>query len=307
MISQQRLRQRSDLLAAARAFFRDRGYVEVDTPIRLPVLLPEAHIKPFAAEGWYLQTSPELCMKQLLARGASMLFQICHCFRKEEAGRYHQTEFTLLEWYRTGWSYLQLMQECEEFVRTLVRTAAGPEGVAGPDILRRDGRNISLQAPWERLTVAEAFRRHGGIPVREALARDLFDEVLVSRVEPRLGWLRPVFLHDYPVELASLAKKKEGDPTVAERFELYIGGIELANGFSELTDPVEQRERFARELAMSEQRGNIHREMPERFLADLEVLPETAGVALGFDRLCMLLMDCPTVAEATCLSAAEFA
>lgn len=307
MISLKRLHQRSDLLAAARSFFRTRGYVEADTPIRLPLLLPEVHIKPFAAEGWYLQTSPELCMKQLLARGAPMLFQICHCFRKEEVGRYHQTEFTLLEWYRTGWSYLELMLECEEFVRSLVRSLPGLEGIAGPDLLRRGGRNISLLPPWERLTVAEAFRRYAGMPVGEALALDLFDELLVTSVEPRLGWQRPVLLHDYPAELASLARKKEEDFTVAERFELYIGGIELANGFSELTDPHEQRERFARELDESREQGNVYREMPERFLAALGNLPETAGVALGFDRLCMILMDCPTVAEAMCLPAAEFA
>lgn len=301
MISPKRLRQRSNLLAAARSFFLARGYVEADTPIRLPVLLPEAHIKPFAAEGWFLQTSPELCMKQLLARGSSKLFQICHCFRKEEGGRYHQEEFSLLEWYRTGWSYRELMQECEEFIRELVRTGKALDGIAGPDHLRRQGQSVSLEPPWERLTVDEAFRMYAGMPSREAAARGLFDELLVTRVEPRLGWTRPVFLHDYPSELASLARIKEGEPAVAERFELYIGGIELANGFSELTDPDEQRERFVRELKKSAETGSAYGEMPERFLADLGHLPETAGVALGFDRLCMILMDCQTVADAMCM------
>ncbi|MDD3620538.1 MAG: EF-P lysine aminoacylase EpmA [Desulfobulbaceae bacterium] len=301
MISPRRLAQRSALLAAVRSFFRDRGYLEADTPIRLPVLLPEAHIKPFSAEGWYLHTSPEPCMKRLLARGNTKLFQICHCFRKEEEGRHHQTEFSLLEWYRTGWSYGELMEECEEFIRWLVRAVPALDGVAGPDVLRRQGRAVSLESPWERLTVEEAFLKYAGMPAREALRRDMFDELLVTRVEPRLGWRRPVFLYDYPAELASLARKKEGDPTVAERFELYIAGIELVNGFSELTDPDEQRRRFALELDKSAATGSSYREMPEAFLADLGCLPETAGAALGFDRLCMILMGCPTVADAMCL------
>jgi len=301
VISPRRLGQRSAVLAAVRSFFLDRGYLEVDTPIRLPVLLPEAHIKPFSSEGWYLQTSPEPCMKRLLARGNTKLFQICHCFRKEEEGRHHQTEFSLLEWYRTGWSYRELMEECEEFIRWLVRAVRALDGIIGPDALRRQGRTISLQSPWERLTVAEAFLQYAGMPAREALRRDMFDELLVTRVEPRLGWRGPVFLYDYPAELASLARKKAGDPTVAERFELYIAGIELVNGFSELTDPDEQRRRFALELDKSAATGSNYREMPQGFLADLGRLPETAGAALGFDRLCMILMGCPTVADAMCL------
>lgn len=297
VISPHRLQQRSDLLQAVRSFFRGRGYIEVDTPIRLPVLLPETHIKPFASEGWFLQTSPEQCMKRLLAQGCRQLFQICHCFRKEEVGRHHQSEFTLLEWYHAGWGYKELMEECEEFIRALVSTGKGLAGVTGQDSLRRGDRTISLAGPWERLSVEEAFRRHARLPAAEALRQDRFDEVLVTEIEPHLGWERPVFLYDYPVELGSLAKRRADDPTVAERFELYIAGIELANGFSELIDPAEQRLRFTEEIRRSQVAGNSYTAMPERFLADLGNLGETAGVALGLDRLFMLLLGCATVAE----------
>ena len=295
MISPYRLQQRSDLLQAVRSFFRARAYLEVDTPIRLPVLLPETHIKPYCSEGWFLQTSPEQCMKRLLAHGCGQLFQICHCFRKEEVGRLHQGEFTLLEWYHVGWSYRELMQECEEFIRALC-ACQDLAGIAG-ESLRRGERTVSLAAPWERLTVHEAFRRYARLEVEEALRQDRFDEVLVTEIEPHLGWERPVFLHDYPVELASLAKRRADAPTVAERFELYIAGIELANGFSELTDPAEQRQRFNEEIRRSRASGNVYAAMPERFLADLGNLGATAGVALGLDRLLMLLLGCASVAE----------
>lgn len=297
MISPHRLQQRSDLLQAVRSFFRGRGYIEVDTPIRLPVLLPETHIKPFSSEGWFLQTSPEQCMKRLLAQGCRQLFQICHCFRKEEVGRLHQSEFTLLEWYHAGWSYAELMQECEDFVSALVCSDQELPGRGGRDGLQRGDRRISLAGPWERLTVQDAFRRYARLEAVEALRQDLFDELLVTEIEPRLGWERPVFLYDYPAELASLARRRVDNPMVAERFELYIAGIELANGFSELIDPAEQRRRFAEEIRRSQAAGTAYSAMPERFLADLGNLGETAGVALGLDRLLMLVLGCDSVAE----------
>lgn len=298
MISPHRLQQRSDLLQAVRLFFRGRDYIEVDTPIRLPVLLPETHIRPFASEGWFLHTSPEQCMKRLLAQGCHRLFQICHCFRKEEVGRLHQGEFTLLEWYHAGWSYRELMQECEEFVCALAADQnLRMAGVGDNGTLQRDGRTISLAPPWPRLSVEEAFRRYAGEDAHEVLRQGRFDEVLVTAVEPQLGWEQPVFLCDYPAKLASLARRKEGAPALAERFELYIAGIELANGFSELTDPAEQRRRFVDELRSSQDAGNVYTAMPERFLADLGNLEETAGVALGVDRLLMLLLGCGSVTE----------
>lgn len=300
MLAPDRLQQRSRLLQAVRSFFYARDYIEVDTPIRLPVLIPEAHILPFTSEGWYLHTSPEICMKRLLAAGSANLFQISHCFRKEEIGRLHQSEFSLLEWYHSGWSYSELMKECEELVGYLLNSGQDLAGVADQSLLR-DGKKISLTAPWDHFTVDDVFRKHAGLPAREAVLQGIFDELLVTRIEQHLGWERPAFLYDYPVELGSLARQKSGQESLAERFELYIAGIELVNGFSELVDPVRQRKRFAGEIARIESSSGRHSAMPEKFLHDLERMNDAAGAALGFDRLFMLLFGLGTVAEAVCL------
>ncbi|GAB4345285.1 MAG: EF-P lysine aminoacylase EpmA [Desulfobulbaceae bacterium] len=305
MLPLRRLHKRSQLLQGVRAFFLSRGYLEVDTPIRLATPLPESHIRSFPSGDRYLHSSPEQCMKRLLAAGAKQLFQVCHCFRMEEKGRYHETEFTMLEWYRVGWSYRELMDECETFVRELAAAVEGLEGVEDGTALVREGRKISLAPPWPRVTVDEVFRGHAGMGAAEAVERELFDELLVTRIEPRLGWERPVFLCDYPAALGSLARKKPGDATVVERFELYAAGIELANGFSELTDPDEQRRRFQAEMEKGERTGNPFPAMPERFLADLGRLGDTAGVALGLDRLFMILFGCDTVAGAMCMPPEE--
>lgn len=233
------------------------------------------------------------------------MFQICHCFRKEEVGRFHQGEFAMLEWYRAGWSYLELMDKCEVFLQELVRSVPGLMGVKESGTLLRDGREISLRSPWPRLTVAEAFLKFAGISVAKALEEDLYEEMLVTRIEPNLGWESPVFLYDYPVELGSLARQKKSDPGVAERFELYIGGIELANGFSELTDPGEQRQRFAAEMEKAEGLENPYPAMPEKFLVDLKNLGDTAGIALGLDRLFMILLGCATLKEVMCMTAED--
>ena len=296
-----RLQQRSRLMQAVRSFFCSRDYIEVDTPIRLPVLVPESHILPFASEGRFLHTSPEMCMKRLLAKGSADIFQICHCFRREEIGRYHQEEFTMLEWYRTGGTYVDLMEECEELVCELVGSGQHLEGAAG-NTIKRDGRTISLTRPWVRLSVDEAFRRYAGRTAREAVSQGLFDELLVTRIEPHLGWESPVFLYDYPVELGSLARSKEGDESLAERFELYIAGIELVNGFSELVDPVEQRKRFAREISRIREFGRGDAAMPDKLLDDLAQLADTAGAALGLDRLFMILLGLDSLSEVVCLS-----
>lgn len=289
MLSPQGLRRRSQLLQATRSFFYERSYVEVDTPLRLAVLIPESTIVPFASEEALLHTSPELCMKRLLARGADRLFQLCHCFRREERGRLHEPEFTLLEWYRQGWDYRDLMVECEALVCALARQFAHWSGLGEDGRLVHQGCRVSLQPPWQRLTVAEAFVRHAGVEVAEALAWGRYEEILVEKVEPNLGREKPVFLCDYPVELAALARRSPCDPRVAERFELYIAGMELANGFSELCDSGEQRQRFVVEIEKIRAQGR-EAVMPEAFLADLDLIGEAAGVAMGFDRLALLLM-----------------
>ena len=297
MLSQRGLWRRAGLLQAVRAFFLDRGYLEVDTPILLPGLLPEANILPFVGDGWWLQPSPELCMKRLLARGCPQLFQICHCFRREESGRLHHPEFTMLEWYHSGWDYLALMKECEQLIRRLCLSLLDFPGLEPDGTVRWGDFRVDTTPPWDRLTVAEAFRLHASIEAQEALGRGCFDEVLVGEVEPHLGRKRPVFLYDYPVQLGSLARRRRDHPQVAERFELYLAGVELANGFSELADPQEQRQRFAAEIKQIRASGR-QAAMPERFLNDLALMGETAGIALGLDRLLMLLLGKPCLADA---------
>jgi len=296
MLSPEGLQQRSRLLQAVRSFFLSRSYMEVDTPIRLPVLIPEAEVTPIQSEDWFLQTSPELCMKRLLAQEASQLFQICHCFRRGERGRLHQQEFTMLEWYHTGWSYLELMDECEEMVRAVTVQLAAEKDAGNKELFHWAGKEISLDSPWHRMTVQDAFQRYGGMSAVEAVNKGMFDQILVESVEPNLGWQRPVFLYDYPIRLASLARQKDKNPEVAERFELYIGGVELANGFSELTDPEVQRQRFARDIGSAGD-GGAQRNMPEKFLQALTDLPDCAGIALGLDRLLMILVGAQTIAE----------
>ncbi len=276
------LQLRAVLIQALRTFFVDRDYLEVETPIRIPAPAPEAHIVPLTSEGWFLQTSPELCMKRLLAAGIPKIFQLCKCFRKAERGDRHLPEFTMLEWYGAGSDYRDLMADCEALLRHLA-AAMGKNGM-----LAWQGCRIDLAPAWERITVAEAFRRYAPCTVEEALSQDRFDEMLVEYVEPHLGMATPTFLYDYPAILGALARLSSTDPAVAERFELYVAGLELANGFSELVDPAEQRARFLAEQEMIRLQGRNLGPMPELFLDTLANMPPAAGIALGVDRLVML-------------------
>ena len=281
------LEERARITAAIRAFFVKRDFLEVETPHRIPVNAPEAHIEAVFTENWHLHTSPELCMKRLLAANYERLFQICRCWRGNERGTKHLPEFTLLEWYETGVDYQKQMVDCEELFRFLV-----PEKT-----LCYQGENVDLSGPWTRLTVSDAFTRYASISVEEALEKGRFDEIIALEIEPRLGKEKPLFLYDYPVEKAALARKKTDNPQFAERFELYMFGIELANGFSELIDAGEQRLRFEKEEEQRRFNKKHPAPLPERFLDELPAMPEAAGIALGLDRLVMLLTDSETIDE----------
>lgn len=283
----QKLEQRARIVATIRAFFVARGYFEVETPHLLPGNAPEVHIDPVAAGNMALHTSPELCMKRLLAAGYERIFQVCRCWRHGERGRRHLPEYTMLEWYRSGSDYRALMTECEALLQELA-----PDGT-----LTWQGRSVALDSPWERLTVHQAFTEFAECSAEEALASGRFDEQLALHIEPRLGLNRPVFLVDYPAECAALARRKPARPEVAERFELYIGGLELANAFSELTDPVEQRQRFLADEADRRRAGKPPWPLPEKFLAELGALGPAAGIALGVDRLVMLLTGAESIDE----------
>jgi len=279
------LRRRALMIRTIRRFFQDQDFLEVETPLRIPAPAPESHTDAVASGEWFLQPSPELCMKRLLAAGYPRIFQICKCFRAGERGDRHLPEFTMLEWYREGTDYRTLMDDCEALI-TLVARELGIDG-----IFSRQGREIRLGIPWERITVREAFRRYATMTAAEALGTDRFDEILACEVEPHLGMENPVFLYEYPVELGALARVKEGDPGIAERFELYCSGLELANAFSELTDAREQRRRFEEAFRDRRRNGSPLYPMPERFLAALPQMSPSAGIALGVDRLAMLLAD----------------
>lgn len=289
------LHLRAALMRLLREFFAERGFLEVDTPIRQPVIIPEQYIEPLGAEGQFLQTSPELCMKRILAAGAERIFQICQCFRKGERGRLHLEEFTMLEWYRRGADYKALMVDCQELLRYVVPRLCAYEAEACQRRLLQDRDFAKFLEPAESVTVEQAFERFSPVGMRQALEKDLFDEIVVEYIEPKLGLGRPAFLIDYPVELASLARASASNPTIAERFELYINGIELANGFSELTDEKEQRSRFLVELEAIHKYQNRLQAVPEKFLKDLAQLDRAAGIAFGLDRLLMLLMDYNTI------------
>ena len=293
------LQARASILQAIRLFFINQGYLEVETPHRIPAPAPESHIDAVPSGSWFLHTSPELCMKRLLAAGYEKIFQICRCWRGEERGRLHTPEFTLLEWYRTESDYRALMEECEAFIQAVASTL----GLG--DKLHFRGQTIDLTRPWERISVEDAFQRYAPIPMRRALAEHVFDEVMVEKIEPRLGSSRPTFLYDYPAERGALARLKGDDPTLAERFEFYIGGLELANAFSELIDTKEQRERFLAEQAYRRSLSKPPYPLPEKFLRELGTMPPAAGIALGVDRLVMVLLDTPTIDEVVAFTPEE--
>ena len=277
--------QRARLVSAVRHFFDEAGFLEVETPLRIPAPAPEANIDAQSSEDWYLHTSPELCMKRLLAAGYEHIFQICHCFRRHERGGRHLPEMTLLEWYETGASYTHLMARCEALVLSVAdRLGHGTE-------LRYGDADIDLTPPWKRLSVDAAYRRYAGLSARQAIDQGRFDEIMGLEVEPRLGFSRPVFLYDYPSACGALARLKPGDPSLAERFELYIAGMELCNAFTELIDPQEQRERFDAENRDRAAAGKSIYPLAETFLNALASMPPAAGNAMGIDRLTMLFCN----------------
>jgi len=285
------LQQRANILKAIRDFFVTQGFLEVETPYRIPAPAPESHIDAIPSGSWFLHPSPELCMKRMLAAGYEKIFQVCRCWRERERGNQHIPEFTLLEWYHSGIDYRTLMEECEEMIQ-MVAISIG----LGNNVFFRN-EVIDLSGPWEKLSVREAFREYAKTPMEEALQRGLFDEMMVRDIEPRLGIKKPIFLYDYPAERAALARLKSEDETVAERFELYIGGLELANGFSELIDPEEQKKRFEKENENRRSMGKPIYPMPEQFLEELNEMAPSAGIALGVDRLIMVLLDASSIDE----------
>lgn len=292
------LELRANIIRSIRLFFSECNYLEVETPVRIPAPAPEAHIDAIESEDRFLHTSPELCMKRLLASGYPRIFQICRCFRKNERGSRHIPEFTMLEWYRADSDYFDMMEETEALIKYVAFKSGSGNSI------NYQGCRIDLSGHWTRMTVAEAFDKFASIPVEKALSDDIFDET-IAEIEPALGQNAPLFLYDYPASCGALAKLKTGDCSVAERFELYISGLELCNGFTELTDPKEQRARFEKELAHRKKSGKRAYPMPEKFLESLSLMPDTSGNALGIDRLIMLFADTVTIDDVVAFTPEE--
>ena len=274
--------KRAEIIKKIREFFEKRGFLEVETPFLLPYIIPEAHIDAIKAGDGYLHTSPELCMKFLLAKGYGNIFQICKCFRKGERGRIHLPEFTMLEWYHVGIDYNGLMRECEELIIFLC------EEMSGKREINYRGKKVDLTPSWEEISLEEAFKRYASISLEDAINKGRFEEIMVNEIEPNLGIEKPTFVKDYPSSMCALSKIKDN---FAERFELYIAGLELANGYTELTDLNEIKKRLEEENEKRKKMGKEVYPMPEEFFLKAKRIPECAGIALGLDRLIMLLLN----------------
>ncbi len=300
------LRRRALLVAATRAFFTARGYVEVETPYLVPAPGEEVHLRAYRAEpgGRYLHTSPEFAMKKLLAGGGGKMFQLARVWRDEPASDTHAAEFTMLEWYSPGAGMAALVAEVVAYLRAVLPPAVTWRGITA-DLAQIE--EITVAAAFARDTGADVLATAGDAPALAAAAgavlrpgetwEDLFFRLLLERVEPRLGRPHPSFLTHWPVSQAALARPDPNDPRVAERFELYICGLELANAFVELTDAAEQRARFTADRARRHALHGPDWEMDEDFLAAVAALPPCAGIALGFDRLAMLATGAPRIAD----------
>lgn len=291
------LRLRARVLEAMRGFFKQHGVLEVETPVLCASTTSDPNIDSLrsrvmvngAACPVYLHTSPEFAMKRLLAAGSGSIYQICKVFRDGEAGRLHNPEFTLLEWYRCGYDHHALMDEVEALLKELLDTGPAQRCTYYEVFHRFTGVDLShaTDAALHRCAVAHGLAAATRQPADD---RDLYLNFLMSHaVAPRLGHEAPVFVYDFPVTQAAMARIRPGTPPVAERFELFINGIELANGYHELNNAGEQRRRFEQERSRRRFTGQPVFEADERFLAAIEHgLPDCAGVALGVDRLVML-------------------
>jgi len=314
---------RAKVIQGIRQFFWGQGFLEIETPYLVSSPGMEPHLSALELycthpDGRrmkkYLHTSPEYAMKKLLGEGWEKIFQICRVFRDEEISDTHQLEFTMLEWYRTNADYRRIMEDCEGLISYL------SQYVLGTLEWSYLGKKLDLTPPFERLTMAEAMRLYGRVDIekyqdgasllaeaksqgyrfdlnQEYSLEDVFFKVFLEAVEPGLGYPKPLILYEYPASMAALARLKPGNPTWAERFEIYVAGLELANAFSELNDPGEQRRRFVEEQNQRANLGKPVYPMDEDLLAALSRMPPAAGIALGVDRLAMIFCDTPRIKE----------
>ncbi|MCD6497407.1 MAG: EF-P lysine aminoacylase GenX [Deltaproteobacteria bacterium] len=305
---------RARMTAAFRAGLDRRGYIEIHSPVLVRSPGTDPNIEPISVPGWgYLATSPEFQLKRLLVGGFERIYSVGPAFRADERGPHHNPEFVIAEWYHVGVGYLEFAEETEAFLAELA------QDVTGSMVVDTAWGRLDLTPPWPRLTIAQAFERLAGMPFSmdrdhmyesarqqgmivpdDADWQELFFRVFVERIEPNLGGDRPVFLMDWPEPLAALARTRTNDDgqTVAERFEIFAGGIELANAYGELTEAREQSRRFQRDLDRRRGLGRPAYPGDDRLVAALEEgLPSCSGIALGMDRLAMLLFGCGSIED----------
>jgi len=308
---------RAEIINWIRQFFQQEGFLEVQTPVLAPALIPESYLEVFETELWdklgqkrraFLTPSPELWHKKLLVAGSGNIFEITKSFRNTDiGGHFHNPEFTLLEWYRVGVDYRATMEDCERLLRFI------NHNINKESNLSYQGKTLNLAQPFERISVVEAFKKYADIDDQvlfdpdqlraEAKKRGyrvsdqddwemVYDLIYLKEVEPHLGQERPTIIYDFPAQFAPLAKTSSQDPRVKERFELYLFGIELADAYNELTDPVEQEKQFRKEIELRKKLSKKDHPADWDFIEALkEGLPDCSGVALGIDRLVMIFAN----------------
>ena len=312
----ERLESRAEIIRGLRHFFESNGYLEVETPCLIDIPSMEPHIDPFEVCGeagrYYLRTSPEYAIKKLLAKGVRNVFTLGPCFRDEPSSALHQPEFTMLEWYAAERTLQELMDETEQLIRHLWVALGHPK-------LEREAHEVDLAQPFGRVSMSELWKRELGFcPIeantlsllseaandrklrfsRETNCYDaLFHQLFLNHIEPCLARSGPTFVYGWPASQSALARLDPNDMRTALRFELYAGGLELANAFDELTDAAEQRQRLQAERTERAAMGKPIFPMDETFLAALPKIPSTVGIALGVDRLVMLLLNADDIRE----------
>lgn len=319
---------REVVVDAIRAFFKQQQFHEVETPSLVELPSTETYLEFFdtqlqTAEGitkkGFLITSPEYAMKKLLVAGMPKIFQLCKSFRNNEGmSSRHNPEYLILEWYRAQADYTDIMTDCEQLFLSLLHSVQAHQQQPHSDVLSYQGKNYALQTPWPRLSVAEAFEKYVGVTADELLDEkqlkqvaaakgyqvsetttweEAYNQLFLNEIEPRIAEFEtPVFIYDYPASQAALSRKKPSDPRFAERFELYVAGIELGNAFSELTDAAEQEARLRADLQFRKQIGKKTYELDTDFIDALKAgMPETGGIAMGVDRMIMLLADVKSI------------
>lgn len=324
---------REKVVDAIRLFFKQEGFHEVETPLLVQSPGTEPYLEVFESEmvtpnfenkKSYLLTSPELAMKKLLSAGLGSIFQICKSFRNGEGlSSFHNPEFTILEWYRVEADYLDVMRDCENLLVFILNELGLNKN--GQNILNYQGVDYDLSLGWERISVAQAFEKYAGVSIDDMLSaqkiiqiakqkgyavdesttwEQAYNQILLNEIEPFLGKInkdgkvKPTILYDYPASQAALSKKKDSDPRFAERFEFYIGGIELGNAFSELTNAKEQEDRMIEDLKLRKDLGKVEYKIDKDFIEALELgMPRTGGIAVGVDRLVMLFSNSKSIKE----------